>query len=156
MALRSSAPSAGCHHQSPMLLSVVTPSGKASWRVLKRTTTFGLVSMAKSRRKGSIAHSQKCYVFSVSLLIEVAFLLIILPSNAGRTGGIGSLQGTDKICRKLLQTVCHLNIQVRPTTVCVRICNTVRVCLSVTSKCSCGNVPVICFVSVPCLRVRRF
>lgn len=119
MALRSSAPSAGCHRRSLMLLSVVTPSGKASWRVLKRMTTSGLVSMPRSRRKGSIIHCQKCYLFSFSLLIEVAFLLIILPSNAGRTGGIGSLQGTDKICRIILQTVCRLKIQVRPTAVCV-------------------------------------
>lgn len=119
MALRSSAPSAGCHRRSLMLLSVVTPSGKASWTVLKRTTTSGLVSMARSRRKGSIAHCQKCNLFSFSLLTEVAFLLIILRSNSGRTGGISSLQGTDKICRKLLQTVCHLKIQVRPTAVCV-------------------------------------
>lgn len=155
MALRSSAPSAGCHLQSPMLPSVVTPSGKASWRVLKRTTTSGLVSMARSRRRGSITHCQKCYLlFSFSLLTEVAFLLIILWSNAGRTGGISSLQGTDKICRKLLQTVCRLKIQVRPTAVCVNLQHCAS--LSVTSKCSCGNVPVICFVSVPCLRVRRF
>lgn len=45
----------------------------------------------------------------------------MLLSNAGRTGGISSLQGTDKICRKLLQTVCRLKIQVRPTAVCVNL-----------------------------------
>lgn len=30
------------------------------------------------------------------------------------------------------------------------------ICLSLTSKCICLNVPIVCVVSVPCPRVRRF
>ncbi len=41
MALRSCAPSAGCHHQSLMPLSVVTLSGKVLWTVWKGMTTSG-------------------------------------------------------------------------------------------------------------------
>lgn len=44
MALRSFAPGADCLHQNLMLPSVVTLSGKASWRVLRGTTTSGFVS----------------------------------------------------------------------------------------------------------------
>lgn len=43
-ALRYCALEVGCLHQSLMLPSVVTLSGKASWRVLRRMTTSGFVS----------------------------------------------------------------------------------------------------------------
>lgn len=96
------------------------PQWKGFMESLKKNDYFRVSVNGKVKKK-RIYRPLSEVLFSFSLLTEVAFLLIILRSNAGRTGGISSLQGTDKICRKLLQTVRRLKIQVRPAAVCVNL-----------------------------------
>lgn len=82
----------------------------------------------------------KLFTLNSLLPLEIVLFLMTLWSNTGGTGGFGSLQWTGKICRKLLQTVCCLKIQVRLMAGCGFYCSVsvwdIQALLEMFSSCS--------------------